>query len=174
MFFSKKDKNKDIDEIKKAMDEGIKDDLDDFEDNLENDFESNFEKIPGRNFNRRYEEAPTKKDQMVAPLFVKVDKYRELLTTVHEMKLFVSGIKQIFNVFQELESIRTEAIKVMQASVQRLERSVLEMDSELLRPRGVDFSELVESETEVKHIEDSLTDLQKQIAGMRRELHDLK
>jgi hypothetical protein len=62
----------------------------------------------------------------------------------------------------------------MRASVQRLERSVLEMDTGLLRPRGVDFSEMIESETEVRHIEDSLTDLQNQIASLRRELQDLK
>jgi polyhydroxyalkanoate synthesis regulator phasin len=170
MFFAKKNRDKDIQDIKRAMDD----------DTSESDFrdlpelpEPDYEEMPLPPMARP--PAPVqRKEQMIAPLFVKVDKYRELLTTVHEMKLFVSGVKQIFNILQDLENVRTETLKVMRASVQRLERSVLEMDTGLLRPRGVDFSEMIESETEVRHIEDSLTDLQNQIASLRRELQDLK
>lgn len=171
MFFSKKDKNKhDIEEIKKAMDndskQNYKDDDLDIPELMHEEYPS-----PRREFQPRTEH---REHGMVAPLFVKVEKYRELLSTVQTMKVFVSGIKQIFNVLQELETVRAESLKTMRASVQKLERSVTEMDTELLRPRGVDFTDLVESEDEVAHIEDSLTDLQKQIASLRRELKELE
>lgn len=172
MFFSKKDKNKDIEEIKKAMDDdskqSYKDDDLDMPELMHEEYPS-----PRRGF-KPGPRAEHQEHGMVAPLFVKVEKYRELLSTVQTMKVFVSGIKQIFNVLQELETVRAESLKTMRASVQKLERSVTEMDTELLRPRGVDFTDLVESEDDVRHIEDSLTDLQKQIAALRRELKELE
>jgi len=56
--------------------------------------------------------------------------------------------------------------------MQRLERSVIEMDAELLRPQGVTMTE--EKSSEVTHIESSLTDLQKQLMDLKRELQGMK
>ncbi len=109
-----------------------------------------------------------------APLFVKVDKYKEILTSIQEMKIFISGTKQIFNVIYELESIRGDALKILKATLQRLEKSVAEIDTDLLRPRGFETSDITQGETEVTHIEGSLTELQKQLADLRRELQELK
>ena len=48
------------------------------------------------------------------------------------------------------------------------------MDNELLRPKGFELSELTHGEVEIHNIEDSLGDLQKQLASLRRELQELK
>jgi len=196
MFFSKKDRHKDIEDIKKAMNSNIKEDGFDehAHSNLPHELhdipELMHEELPSPKRPHHVEHVPEPKMHplpepriehrdhrehgMVAPLFVKVDKYKELLSAVQNMKVFVSGIKQLFDVLQELESVRAESMKTMRASVQRFERSITEMDTELLRPRGVDFTDLVESEQDVKHIETSLTDLQRQIAGLRSELKELE
>ena len=105
-----------------------------------------------------------------APLFVKVDKYREMLIGVQEIKLFVSGVKQTFGILQELENVRNDALRIMKATVQRLEKSVIEIDSGLLKPRGVDMSDLTQGEGDMKQLEDSLTDLQDQLKEIKRDL----
>src|SRR3989344_434846 len=107
--------------------------------------------------------------ESAAPLFVKVDKYRDIISSIHEMKLYVSSTKQVFSVLQEIESLRSETLNVLRTTMQRLERSVIEMDAELLRPQGVTMTE--EKSSEVTHIESSLTDLQKQLMDLKRELH---
>lgn len=109
-----------------------------------------------------------------APLFVKVDKYREILSGIQEMKIFVSGTRQLFNVLHELETVRSDAINIMRATIQRLEKSIVEIDSELLRPRGVGVSDVVQGNVEAQHLEDSLTELQTQLAGLRKELQEIK
>ena len=88
------------------------------------------------------------------------------------MKLFVSSTKQVFSVLQEIESLRSETLNVLRTTMQRLERSVIEMDAELLRPQGVTMTE--EKSSEVTHIESSLTDLQKQLLDLKRELQGMK
>ncbi len=113
-----------------------------------------------------------KEKETAAPLFVKVDKYRDLITSIHEMKLYVSSTKQVFSVLQEVESLRSDALNVLRATLQRLERSVVEMDSELLRPQGVTLTE--EKSSEVSHIESSLSELQKQLLDLKRELQGVK
>jgi len=109
-----------------------------------------------------------------APLFVKVDKYKEILSSIQEMKIFISATRQIFSVMYELESIRGDALKILKATLQRLEKSVAEIDTDLLRPRGFDSSDVTHGEAEVHQIEGSLTELQKQLADLRRGLQEMK
>ncbi|MBI4162547.1 MAG: hypothetical protein HY513_02595 [Candidatus Aenigmarchaeota archaeon] len=109
-----------------------------------------------------------------APLFVKVDKYRDVLRDVHELKLYTAGIKQVLDLLHDIETIRMDANKVLRATVQRIEKSLVEMDSELLRPRGAIMSEITREDTEVRHIEGSLTELQKQLSDLKRELQTFK
>lgn len=111
------------------------------------------------------------KREISAPLFVKVEKYREILSSVQEMKIFISGVRQLFNILNELEAVRSDTIKIMRATVQRLEKGVLEIDTELLRPRGLVAEARGEEAT---HIESSLEELQRQLGDLRRELQEMK
>lgn len=148
MFFSKKEKKPDIEEIKEAVEPQEE------------------AREPGV-----YEKEVPEES---APLFVKVEKYEEILRNVREMMAFVSGIKQLFAILNEIESVRSDAIKIMRATVQRLEKDMIQIDSELLRPKGVEVGEKEPGEAELYHIEDSLSDLQKQLATLRRDLQELK
>ena len=153
MFFSKKEKKEkksDVADIKEAM-----------------------EPVPERP--PEYNEAPAMPGEKdFAPLFVKVDKYKETLASLQEMKVFVSGIKQLFNIMHDIDTIRVDALKIMKATTMRLERNLLELDGELLRPKGFDLAELEHGEVEIHNIEDSLSDLQKQLSGLRKELQEWK
>ena len=117
---------------------------------------------------RTYEEQPA------APLFVKVERYREVLRDVHEMKLYVSGIKQLLDLMHDIETIRIDAWKIMRATIQRIDKTLVEVDSELLRPKGSIMSEIATGDAEAKHMEGSLAELQRQLAELKRELQDFK
>jgi hypothetical protein len=161
MFFKKKPEH-DIAEIKEAMEKPIE----------EIPTAPRMKPVPApvqRVYREPIEVAP--KTESGAPLFVKVEKYREILTTLQEMKLFVSGVKQLFAILHELETVRGDAINVMRATVQRLEKSMMEVDSELLRPRGVSLGDISPSEG---HIDNTLEDLQNQLAELRKELQSMR
>jgi hypothetical protein len=106
-----------------------------------------------------------------APIFVKLDKYRGIISELEEMRTFVNSIKQIFSVLADIESSRDDALKVMKAAIQRLEKSMTMIDMGLLKPMG--FESFPHGELEVKHIESSLGALQHQLSSMRRELENL-
>jgi hypothetical protein len=187
MFFSKKEKDKDVEKIKQAMNE-----LPEEEPNLDElsgftDF-SEIQQTPEmpeptyakrKEYVENYEvpKAPQRKEyseydaQKSAPLFVKVDKYKELLHGVNEIRAYLSSTKQVFTILQDIETIRSDALKVLRATLQRMEKSVVEVDSELLRPRGAEFPD---EPSEVTHMETSLNELQKQLVDLKRELQQLK
>ena len=107
-----------------------------------------------------------------APLFIKVEKYHDIISTLNEMKSFVASIKQLYGIINESENVRNDALKIMRNSVQRIEKSLYDMDAELLRPRGF-IGETKETEKEISHIGGSLTDLQRQLGQLRKELESL-
>ncbi len=109
-----------------------------------------------------------------APLFVKVEKYRDVLATIAEIRMFVSSTKQLFAVVNDLEALRSDAHKIMRATVQRMEKALIEIDTELLRPKGFETPDIQRSELEIQQIEDSLTDIQKQMSALKRELEGMR
>lgn len=159
MLFQKRNKDDDIRNLKNAI-------------NTPAEIDDTSELMP--ELEPEPEEIAIAPDRRDAPLFVKVEKYRDLLSLIQEMKVFISGIKQLFGIIEELENLRVDSVKIMKATMQRLERRVVEIDSELLRPRGFETPEMQHSEPEISNVEDSLTELQKEIAKLRGELEDLK
>lgn len=109
-----------------------------------------------------------------APLFVKVDKYRDLITAVQEMKLFAASVRGVFNVLQEAESVRNDSLNILRATIQRLERSLTEIDNDLIRPKGIALSAPIQADTEIRHIESSLTELQKHLTELKQELNSVR
>ena len=74
---------------------------------------------------------------------------------------------------KEIEEMRMQSVNVLRATMQRLEKSVVEIDSGLLRPKGVDMRSLTQADPDMHVIEDSLTDLQTQIKDLKKVLHEM-
>ena len=71
----------------------------------------------------------------------------------------------------ELQEIQNNSVNMLRAHVQRLEKSVEWVDQSLLRPAG--FEEPMHGEVEVRQIEQSLSELQREISGLKRDLEKL-
>ncbi len=150
MIFSKKNKNEEpqIDEIVEAIDQPV------------NDVYSE----PELNY---------REPKRAAPLFVKLDKYKDILQTMDEMKKFVKGLKDTFNLLNEIEDLKRNAFDIIRTTIQHIEKNLIEVDAEMLRPGAVDM-EVEQSGKEISHVEDSVKDLQKQLEMLKRELEELR
>ena len=174
MFFktNKNDKNKkdDLKEIKAAM-------TAEDNENIEHNDPLGLEELPETPSSQQSSLPQTyrmpEKDEG-APLFVKVDKYRSLIIGVQEMKNYIAGLKQLFNVMYDIETMRGDTLKILKATTVKLEKTLTEIDYELLRPKGYETEELGVEEPEVMHLEESLSDLQRQLQELKRELQELR
>ncbi|MFC2143571.1 hypothetical protein ACFLQN_04180 [Candidatus Aenigmatarchaeota archaeon] len=171
MFFAKKPKKEGNPELPSDIRE-----IEDLKEAIEADeFQAPRHNEPQKHNEPEYNEEVYEEEMTrdAAPLFVKVEKYRNIINTVQDMKAFVSGTKQLFTVMYEIENIRNEALKMMKVTVQRIEKNIVDIDRELLRPKGIDISTRQEG-IELEHIESSLSDLQKQLLSLKKDIQTFK
>ena len=99
-----------------------------------------------------------------APMFVKLEKYSEVLTTISELQKFIQSLKYVFDIAEEAENIRNDAIKILRTSLNRVERSVHEVDAGLVKPSGW------KPDTQLDAAQLSLERLQSQLARLRKDV----
>ena len=169
MFFKKvKEKKEDLKEIKEAMAE----EKASYKSVMQNR-RPIINEMPPIEMSVRPSYSNIEKEIDGAPLFVKVDKYKALIASVQELKNFVDGLKQLFNVMYDLETVRSDTLKILKATTVKLEKTLTEIDTDLLRPKGLEMPEIAE-EADVAHLEESLSDLQRQLQDLKRDLQELR
>lgn len=119
------------------------------------------------------EEMPEASSGAGAPLFIKVDKYSDLLAHVKEMKIFLATFKQTLDVIDEIETAKDDAIKILRASATRLERVLETADQELLKPEMTEQVEAAGRE-EAAYVEDTLQSLKDEIDNLKKDLKQME
>ncbi len=109
-----------------------------------------------------------------APLFVKVEKYREAIIDLQELKSYLAGIKEIFEVVKELEELRQTSVEMVLSSIEKVETVISDLDMLLLKPPGVRLEGYAKGMEDVEKIELSMLELHKEIEALRERLAKLK
>jgi hypothetical protein len=112
------------------------------------------------------------------PLFVKVERYKDILNNINEIKTLLSGIQNILSVLEEIEQLRLEGINTLRITIQRLEKNVTKLDLGFTKPSDTSIekvkAELKPKTLEAKEMEDSLMEIYNQLNAMRAEIEKLK
>jgi len=106
-----------------------------------------------------------------APLFVKIDRYRQILNAMNYLKNTLVMIKNTFAILDELEKLRTENLKLIEEAIDKVDKKLLTLDSEFLRPSGY-MEEMVDLH-EIQGIEATISDLKNQVRQLKSELNQL-
>jgi len=127
------------------------------------------ERVP--EIHREEVQEEVKEKQSFAPLFVKIDRYRQILNTMNYLKNTMNMIKNTFSILNELEKIRMENLRLIQDTIEKADKKILHLDSEFMRPSG--FIEEMPELTDVESLEATLVDLREQINQLKAELQSL-
>ena len=109
-----------------------------------------------------------------APLFVKIDRYRQMLTVLGSLKTAMMIVKNSFTTLGELEKAREETYTLIKETVEKVDKKIIDLDAELIRPAG--FHDAVNTATEnlayqdVQTVEATIADLKGQIDQLKSEL----
>ena len=180
MFFEKK-KDVDIQELKRAIDEdrsfhtkASEKAFSTPETGLEPTFDTPIQRQapekPRESMTPELTARHMRESRPSAPLFVKVEKYKEALMKLQDIKSLVSGTKQLFTLLNDIETIRSETLKLLRATLQRVERNVVELNSGLLRPPNLPELPGSSQPAKTTHTEEALADLQEQVTALKKEL----
>lgn len=100
-----------------------------------------------------------------APLFVKLDKYKQILSTIASLKPSFVMLKNNFEILNKLEKLREENMSLIKETLERVEKKLTTLDTELIKPSG--FREEMPEMYDVKSVDDMLADLNKQIEQLK-------
>lgn len=109
---------------------------------------------------------------MFAPLFVKIDRYRQILNAIGYLKTTMVMIRNSLLTLNELDKAREETMKVIQEALEKTEKKMGELDAELVRPAG--YHELEKPEyQDVETVEATIADLKGQIEQLKSEVQSM-
>ena len=112
-----------------------------------------------------------KEEKTVAPLFVKLDKYKQILDTLKELRAIIGSIKSSFSTLKEVEGLLKENLKIAEKTIQNFERKFSSLNSCFLKPAS--YEEETEELFEVKDLESSISQLKSQIEELKTELQSV-
>ena len=104
-----------------------------------------------------------------APLFVKIDRYRQILNTMNYLKNTMMLVKNNFAILSELERLREENLRLIESTLERMEKKVVSLDSQFMRPSG--FVE--EDVQDVGALDATVADLSGQIEDLKAQLQSI-
>jgi cob(I)alamin adenosyltransferase len=121
----------------------------------------------------KVEERKVEEKIAFAPLFVKLERYRQILNLLIQVKSSFCVLKSHLSLLKELEKLRDENIRLLQETINRIEQKVLDLDSELLLPAGLKEEFFPQTE-ELSSVESIINDLKTQINELRKSLEATK
>jgi len=107
----------------------------------------------------------------VAPLFVKIDRYRQILTTIGNLKTAIMIIKNSLATLQHIERVRDDTFDIVNDVIENMHEKLVTIDNDLLRPAGFhEPAEMSPQHQDIRSIEATVADLQGQIEQLKSEL----
>ncbi len=107
----------------------------------------------------------------VAPLFVKMDKYRQILTTIGNLKTALMIVNNSLSTLHQIEKVRDQTFDIITDIANKMDDKLIELDNNLLRPAGYKgMDESLEEQQDIRGIEATVADLQGQISQLKNEL----
>jgi hypothetical protein len=133
--------------------------------------ETKVETMPEIRPETRFVETKVVEKPTFAPLFVKIDRYRQILNSVGSLKTANMIIKNSLMTLRELDKARDETFKLIQDGIDKMEKRLNSLDQELIRPSGFcDMAEKPEYQ-DIETIGATIAGLKGEIEQLRTELN---
>ncbi len=108
-----------------------------------------------------------------APLFVKIDKYRNILSTLGTIKSSIGLLRNSFATLNEIDKARQQNMVVIQGALDKINKKLESLDAELIRPTGFNTNTSAEDYQDVRNVEATVADLKGQLAQLKSDLQQL-
>ncbi|MEM5875269.1 MAG: hypothetical protein QXW01_00425 [Candidatus Aenigmatarchaeota archaeon] len=173
MFF-KKGKDGEIEEKLREIEERIKGikniERSEKETSEESIKEKVYEKkeLSGDNFSIQPPEKKEPEDISV-PLFVKIDKYRNIVSSLMQIKTYLITLKNTIVAIEQLERARVESLSALSKTIEKINEKITELENNLVKPIGFSFG-VPETVEELSTVHSAISSLKSQIEELKAEL----
>lgn len=105
-----------------------------------------------------------------APLFIKIDKYKEVLQKVQKMKSIVNNLNRLVALQNTIEKARSDSIEAMRKNVDDFQQTIKTLDQELVRPQTME--PFIKDQT-TQPVDTYTKDLEDEIAKLKEQLKNI-
>lgn len=103
------------------------------------------------------------------PVFVKLERYKEIINSMNEVKVRLNTIKNAVSVLREIENLREECSKLIRNAIDKIDGKMTSLDAEFLRPIGY-VEEVPKVSREAESLDNILSDLKSKVDQLRSEI----
>lgn len=118
-----------------------------------------------------FEERPKIIFRKNVPVFIKIEKYEEILNNIQELKHIIALIRSSLSIFEESEKVKSETIELVKENMENFESKIDSLKSALLAEgtREEKIAE-IQHKDEMKEV---LSNLKAQIDKLREEIQSM-
>ena len=107
----------------------------------------------------------------IAPLFVKIDKYKDILDSVQKLKLSLKNIQFLLAFKEQIKRIDTENDELLHKSLHNLNQLIGQFSTNFTIPRSMNY---VPKPMAEPRVDESVSDLGEKITKLREELDKIR
>ncbi|QQG39648.1 MAG: hypothetical protein HYS81_04735 [Candidatus Aenigmatarchaeota archaeon] len=108
----------------------------------------------------------------MAPLFVKIDRYKEILQKLEEIKVSLHSVTDTMVLLNEVEHVRDSTMKAMRQAVTDLTDVLISLDGEFVRPEEAEIE--IPRSKERARVTQYVSELQSELSNLKKELARIK
>ena len=109
-------------------------------------------------------------EQKAAPLFVKVDRYREILERLEALKQLLRDMQSIVSIRREIDNLKLTADELMDKHVETFNSLISQLDKEFVRPQIGEQAIRPRKE----NIDNYIADLQGELSRLQSQVRKLE
>lgn len=120
---------------------------------------------------QKLELAPPSEKPRFAPLFVKIDRYREVLEDIQTLKSLLSDINNLISLRREVEKIKEELDALSEKNIQQFFNVTEALDDEFARPEAAGP---YIKEVKIDRVDKYISELQSELIKLQDQLKKLE
>jgi len=109
------------------------------------------------------------KEEVSVPLFIKLDKYKNIVSALMQLKTYTIALKNSLVALEHIEKAREETISVLSKNLEKMNEKISELEKDLVKPIGFPYAP-PETFEELSTLQTSLTSLKSQIEQLKEEI----
>jgi len=175
MIFSKKEKDTSLDEKLKEIEEKVKG-LGKAEQKTQQTEQPT--SMPSMSEEKNIEEDDKRSEgEVQAPLFVKLDKYKNIVSSMMQLKTILISLKNYLMALEQIEKTRVDTFNAIMKNLDKMNEKLSTLEKEIVKPIGFSLgTPIVAYPTyeEIESVQASIANLKAQIEQLKAQLDSLE
>lgn len=105
------------------------------------------------------------------PLFIKIERYKEVLENVSRLRAMIHEIDNIVSLRREIEKVRTNSDSLLEKNIQEFSEILSGLDKEFVRPEHMEH---FLKETKVERLDSYVAELEEELNRLKNQMRQIK